>query len=363
MVDPLGHSVTYAHDLMDNLTGMTDQNGRIYQFGYDGDNSLTSEKWIPIGGGSASNTITYTYDQAGRITQLQDANSKYAYTYDVDNRLLTVDDSGTPGLPQVTLTYGYDANGNRTSLDDSKGGLVSYTYDVRDELVTLTLSGTGTSAERVDFGYDVALRMTTLTRYADLAGTQTAMQSVYGWDSADRMTTITDKNSGGTQVVSYGYSYDAANRVTQELRSWNVGASTDTVTYGYTNNDQLTSVTHTNNGFGNENFSYDSNGNRNSSGYSTGTDNELTTDGTYNYQYDTAGNLTSKTQISNGNQTLYKYDNPYAFCSPCYQRDWPSGSALRASQRTDSPRFHSGHKNDDHRLLACSHFAFGRLAA
>jgi RHS repeat-associated protein len=141
-----------------------------------------------------------------------------------------------------------------------------------------------------------------------MAGTQTAVQSVYGWDSADRITTITDKNSGGTQVVSYGYSYDAASRVTQEVRTWNSGASTDSVTYGYTNNDQLTSVTHTNNGFGNENFSYDTNGNRNSSGYSTGTDNELTTDGTYNYQYDNTGNLISKTQISNGNQTLYKYD-------------------------------------------------------
>ena len=56
-----------------------------------------------------------------------------------------MDDNGTTGLPQVTLTYGYDPDGNRTSLDDSKGGLTSYTYDARNELVTLTLSGTGVS--------------------------------------------------------------------------------------------------------------------------------------------------------------------------------------------------------------------------
>ena len=43
-------------------------------------------------------------------------------------------------------------------------------------------------------------------------------------------------------------------------------------------------------------------------GYSTGTGNRLTTDGTYNYAYDADGNLTSKTQISNGNKTLYTYD-------------------------------------------------------
>ena len=72
---------------------------------------------------------------------MQDNASKDAYTYDNANRLLTVNDSGTTGLPQVTLTYGYDPAGNRTSLDDSKDGLTSYTYDVRNELVTLTLLG------------------------------------------------------------------------------------------------------------------------------------------------------------------------------------------------------------------------------
>ena len=56
------------------------------------------------------------------------------------------------------------------------------------------------------------------------------------------MTAIVDKNSGGTTLVSYGYTYDAASRVTQEARTWASGSSTDTLTYGYTNNDQLTSV-------------------------------------------------------------------------------------------------------------------------
>ena len=79
------------------------------------------------------------------------------YTYDNDNQLLTDNDVGTTGLPQVTLTYSYDPDGNVQSVDDSRGGLTSYTYDVRDELVTTTFSGTGLSAERVDYNYD-ALR-------------------------------------------------------------------------------------------------------------------------------------------------------------------------------------------------------------
>jgi YD repeat-containing protein len=244
----------------------------------------------------------------GLDLQVQDSTSKDAYTYDNANRLLTVDDSGTTGLPQVTLTYGYDAASNRTSLDDSKGGLTSYTYDVRNELVTITQSGTGVTAKRADFAYDAGQRMTTLTRYSDLAGTTTVLISAYKFDKANRLTGITDKTSGGTVRVSYSYTLDNANRVTQEVRNWASGASTDTVTYGYTNNNQLTSVTHTNTSFANESFSYDTNGNRNSSGYGTGTDNRISTDGTYNYAFDNEGNLTTRTKISDSSQTIYKYD-------------------------------------------------------
>jgi RHS repeat-associated protein len=306
VTDPLGVT-TYTYDLMDNVTGKTDNNGRIYQFGYDGDNRETTEKWIPIGGGTAFNTITYTYDPAGRLTQVQDANSNYDYTYDSANRLLTADDNGTIGLPQVTLTYGYDPAGNRTSMDDSLGGLTSYTYDVRNELVTLTLSGTGVTPERADFGYDAAGRMTTLTRYADLAGGTVAQTSAYAYDSLGRVTGIADKTSGGATDVSYGYQYDSAGRVTQETRTWSTGS--DTLTYGYTDNNQLISVTHSNSSLANESFNYDANGNRNTGGSMPESDNRLATDGTYNYVYDGVGNLISKTQISSGDETVYTYDD------------------------------------------------------
>ena len=46
----------------------------------------------------------------------------------------------------MTLTYEYDADGDRTGMDDSLGGLVSYTYDPRDELTGETLRGTDISA-------------------------------------------------------------------------------------------------------------------------------------------------------------------------------------------------------------------------
>jgi hypothetical protein len=104
--------------------------------------------------------------------------------------------------------------------------------------------------------------MTTLTRYSDLTGTSEVVQTVYSHDHADRLAGITDKTSGGTTVASYSYTLDDANRLTQETQAWRTsggGSGSDTMGFSYTNNDQLTAVTHTNGSFANESFSYDIN--------------------------------------------------------------------------------------------------------
>jgi hypothetical protein len=51
----------------------------------------------------------------------------------------------------------------------------------------------------------------------------------------------------------------------------------------YDNTDQVTGATY--NYQSNEAYTYDANGNRTNTGYSTGTGNRLNSDGTYNYQY------------------------------------------------------------------------------
>jgi YD repeat-containing protein len=249
-----------------------------------------------------------TYDANGDMTAVADNNASYQYAYNGDNEVASFSDTGTSGLAQVTLTYAYDPNGNETSVSDSLGGAVSYTYDPRDELTNETLSGTGISAEAVAFGYDAAGRLTGLTRYSNLAETTEVAATSYTYDHADRMTGITDKNSSGTTLVSYAYSYDAADWVTQEVRTWSSGSSTDTVTYGYTHNNQLPSVTHTNGSFANESFSSDANGNQTGTGFTTTSGNEQTASPGYTYAYDHDGNLITATQTSTGNYWTYSYD-------------------------------------------------------
>ncbi len=61
--------------------------------------------------------------------------------------------------------------------------------------------------------------------------------------------------------------------------------------------------------FSNQTYSDDANGNRTMTGDSTGTGNELSSDGTYNDTCDAADNMTSKTDIATGVETDYVWDD------------------------------------------------------
>ena len=71
---------------------------------------------------------------------------------------------------------------------------------------------------------------------------------------------------GRRRLATYVYSYDDASRVTSETDA----EGTASFTYDHAN--ELTGVT----GSRTESYSYDLNGNRNATGYSTGTENEQT---------------------------------------------------------------------------------------
>ena len=55
---------------------------------------------------------------------------------------------------------------------------------------------------------------------------------------------------------------------------------------------------------GDESYQYDDNGNRVNNGYAVGTNNEMTSDGTYRYLYDAEGNRTRKFRDQNANGQL-----------------------------------------------------------
>ena len=80
--------------------------------------------------------------------------------------------------------------------------------------------------------------------------------------------------------------------------------------YGYDPTNQLTSATYTTNTGGhqpaNESYSFDKNGNRTMTGYSTGSNNLIASDGTFNYTHDADGNQTVRTRISSSYASDYR---------------------------------------------------------
>jgi RHS repeat-associated protein len=121
---------------------------------------------------------------------------------------------------------------------------------------------------------------------------------------------LTRPTAGQTSIDSFGWTYNAGSLVTSFT------SNDGTASYAYDPTNQLTSATYsTNTGGhqpGNESYSYTSNGNRNMTGYSTGYDNLITSDGTFNYSHDADGNQTVRTRISNNYaadyRTTYSWD-------------------------------------------------------
>jgi RHS repeat-associated protein len=147
--------------------------------------------------------------------------------------------------------------------------------------------------------YNAMNRLTSLSRFSDLTGTNAVAGTSYVYDGNQRLTQLSHQK-GASTIASYGFTYDAANRITQS-------SGTDGVQdYSYDDTNQLTAVDHTT--IADEAYSYDANGNRTNAGYGTGTNNQLLSDGTHNYTYDGEGNRTKRTEIATGKVTEYVWD-------------------------------------------------------
>ena len=298
----LGNSPSYIYDAVGNQLSATDRNNRTRRFTYDNLNRQTLEEWLD-NSGNAIRTISQSYDAASQILAASDPDSAYSYAYDSDGRLISVDNQGTTGLPRVLLEYAYDSVDNLLSVTDSidgqTAGVESFTYDALNRMTRITQSGTGVTDKRVDLAYDAASQMTGLTRYADLSGSQLVANSDYIYDEVGRLRGLTH-SQGSTVIADYDWRYDAINRITEF--NYPDGSSD----YSYNARDELTGADHSSQG--DESYTYDENGNRTNPGYQTGQNNQLQSDGTYDYTYDGEGNLITRTEVATGETTEYVWD-------------------------------------------------------
>jgi RHS repeat-associated protein len=318
----LGDSRYFAYNPGGYLTRRIDRRGLVREFQYDTLGRNTAEIWYDTVADAEmdvnrQNTLSFTYDALGRMLSAGDQFASYAYAYDRLGRM-TSSDAAIAGLvATVTLTNAYDAAGPRTQVAAAIGGnadfVTDYMYDQLGRTTSIRQSASPTSVlpvadKRVDFTYDLASQLATLTRYADLSGNQLVAATDYLFDQAGRLTAMTH-SKGASVFADYDWAFDEANRMTR-FESLIDGAADHT----NDDTDQLTAAEYTA-GAGlpttppDEQYVYDENGNRINNGYTVGLNNQLLSDGTHTYTYNEEGNRTSRTDIATGEITEYAWDH------------------------------------------------------
>ncbi|HVC98555.1 MAG TPA: RHS repeat-associated core domain-containing protein, partial [Pirellulales bacterium] len=233
-------------------------------------------------------------------------------------RVTSLDNSGTVNMPHVVLASTYDAMNDRTQLTATVAGtadfLNAYTYDADQNLLSATqegqTGGNGVAPKGVGYSYNLDGQITGLLNF-DPTTSSPHPDIAYGtlsYDSGNRLTQIDYTHAGTTTLDDMSWAYDSANRVTSFTSNVDGTAS-----YSYDSINELTAATYTGtNQPANESHSFDKNGNVTNTGYTTGTNNQLTSDGTFDYTYDHEGNRVSRTRISsapaNDYLTTYTYD-------------------------------------------------------
>jgi RHS repeat-associated protein len=280
--DPLGRQIarelpggsreSMTYDAAGNLATRTDFNGVTTSYGYDENNRLTSRNYPDAG-----QNVAFTYTSMGRRATTTDQRGTTSYTYDNRDRIETVT------YPDGRrLTYGYDPQGNRTSLTAEVGGqtlTTSYSYDEMNRLDIVTDSESRIydhdydevgnrhslahpNGVNTDYLYDDLNRLTDLTTIGPagtvqsyhftlgLAGNREQIDEAdgtirgYAYDDLYRLLGETVTDGTGASIYSKTFVYDpVGNRETQTTTGTGVpGTPTapGTIGYGYDDRDRIT---------------------------------------------------------------------------------------------------------------------------
>ena len=205
VVDTTG-TTRYTYDSVGNLTGTAYPNGDTTAYTYDTLNRLT--QMTNTGPNGLISLYTYTLGAAGNRLQVVEAGPAttgrtVSCTYDAVYRLTqeAIDEPGT--VNDQTITYSYDAVGNRTQMNRA-GVITTYTYDINDRLLT-EASSTGSFPST----YDANGNLKTHSN-----GTST---DSYTYDGENQL--ISASVQTGTSPGAVTYTYDADGMRTSKTAS------------------------------------------------------------------------------------------------------------------------------------------------
>ena len=170
-----------------------------------------------IDGPLSNDTITYTYDELGRVIQrtIDGSANEVDWTFDALGRVTTEEN------PLGEFTFTYDGVTNRRATVTYPNGQTStYSYfdetnDHRLQTIHHRYPNAGTLS-RFDYTYDAVGNIATSRQQAD----STAVLWKYGYDQADQLISAVKHATDASQTVlqRFAYAYDpAGNRTVEQI--------------------------------------------------------------------------------------------------------------------------------------------------
>ena len=287
-------AVTLAYDAAGNRTTMTDGFGSR-GYNYDQLSRLTSEtRGFSVG----SYGITYAYNLVDDLTSITDPfGASFAYQRDAQGQLKTVTGSPYAGVTNYVADVNYRAWGAPRSVSYSdRSSTLAYNARMEPSQFRLTFNSNGASIIRENYNYYGDGRVSSLTDLDDTVGnnppsTIRTLSRGYSYDHLGRVTGSGGSAGGGAVPYTQSYSYDEFGNMNGRSGRY----------YGYNNNPfSSDSATYTNNR--RNGWSYKADG-------QVAVTPASSTDAGRNMLYDAAGRLV--TTIEFGQFTTINYSSGY----------------------------------------------------
>jgi RHS repeat-associated protein len=196
---PDGSTEYFEYDFKGRLIKQTSFENVVTTYQYDDFDRLSSKTFTANG---ITETWIYTYDQFGRVNEIDQAGRIVKTTYDAQGRTILIE------TPEGKIAYSYDMFGRQTSVQTDDDLPVVYTYDNLGRLSSVTSDGKTTIYEYDAFG--------------NLARTQlpNGVITTYEYDNMNRLikeTNFVDKNNNGILdngegVSQFSYELDKQGR-------------------------------------------------------------------------------------------------------------------------------------------------------
>ena len=253
------YATNYYWDVLGNLISMTDADGAIRSFSYDGLSRRLTAQDLHVSGDGTFGTWTYTYDAAGNLATSVSPNSiTTTYSYDAGNRVTGEDassgtgteitysyDSCTKGVGRLcqtvvsggattaftydelgrtasqaqtissntyTTSYTYDRQGNQLTITYPDGAVTAYTLGSAGRVsqvgfTDIVSSGNATPASSVVYAPNGKI-----SGFTNGNGVTTAF--TYDGDDLYRLTNLVS-TSGSNHIQNFAYTYDSVGNITQ----------------------------------------------------------------------------------------------------------------------------------------------------